>query len=229
MDELAAAYERHASRCDETDFWGQVRRTVNGQAVPEEQIHLIIEAMVAALDLREDDVLLDICCGNGALSARFFERCAGGLGIDYSPTLIGVARKHFDVGPSVAYETGEAVAYATNAPDPGRFTKAIVYGSISYFPRAATEALFAALRQRFTSLSRLVIGNVADLAHIREFFGDRYEPGIEDRPDSAIGVWWSREEFAAMAARAGWSVAYQRMPEAFYASHYRFDAILKPV
>jgi len=69
---------------------------------------------------------------------------------------------------------------------------------------------------------------VADVAFARDFFGDKYEAGIEDRPDSDIGVWWSHEAFAAMAARTGWNVEFGRMPDTFYASHYRFDAVLRP-
>lgn len=228
MRELAAFYDEFAKKCDETDFWGQVRRTVNGKPVPQEQIDLIVEQMTDALDLRADDVLLDICCGNGALSTRFFEKCAGGLGVDYSETLIEVARKYFAAQPSVTYRVGDAKAYLSSESETARFTKAIIYGSISYFPRSEAEALLTVMRQRFANVSRLVVGNVADMNRLHDFFGDRYEDGIEERPDSAIGVWWSRRDFAAMAKRAGWSTEIMQMPENFYASRYRFDAVLRP-
>lgn len=227
MDELAAIYDEHAKHCDETDFWGQVRRTENGQPVTEDQIELIVHQMIEALSLGPDDVLLDICCGNGALSDRFFDRCSGGVGVDYSETLVEIARKYFS-RPSVTYEEGEAVEFLSGAEAPERFTKALVYGSFNYFPRAAAEQMLTALRKRFTGVDRLVIGNVADAAHLEAFFGDRYEPGIEERPDSAIGIWWSRPAFMALAQRAGWSAEFRRMPEAFYARHYRFDAVLRP-
>ncbi len=230
MPQPEALYEEHARGCDDTDFWGQVRRTVDGKPVPEEQITLIVAKMTEHLDLRPDDILLDICCGNGALSARFFRQCAGGLGIDYSETLVSVARRHFEMGPSFEYMSGEALGALHSMVEPARFTKALIYGSINYFSRENAEKLLAVVRERCVNVSRLVIGNVADLAHIHAFFGpERYEPGIEDKPDSAIGAWWSRDGFSQMAARAGWSTEYHQMPEPFYARHYRFDALLRPV
>lgn len=228
MVKLAAVYDEHAKNCDEDDIWGQVRRTVNGKPVSPDQIDMIVNAMISALDLGEDDVLLDICCGNGALSGRFFEQCAGGLGVDYSETMIAIAKKRFSRGPSVAYQTGDAIAFLRDYAGPEKFSKALIYGSINFFPRHTAEELLSSLRLRFSNIKRFVVGNVADKAHLRDFFGDRYEPGIENLPDSAIGVWWSKDEFASMALRAGWTAEFRGMPTGFFASHYRFDAVLYP-
>lgn len=224
----ADAYELHARRCDERDFWGQVRRTVGGQPLPEAQIALIEEAIVRLLDLQAADRLVDLCCGNGALGARWFARCRGGVGVDCSETLVGIARLHFDLGPQVAYRVADVVAFAQTAPEAARFDKAVLYGSVAYLPRDRVALLLAALRERFAGLSRLVIGNVPDRARLHDFFGDRYEAGIEDRPDSAIGIWWSLDEMAEAAAGAGWHATFSRMPEPFYAHSHRFDVVLTP-
>ena len=227
VDALAAIYDEHAKQCDETDFWGQVRRTQAGEPVGDDQIDLIVEEMIDAMALGPTDRLLDVCCGNGALSDRFFDRCAGGLGVDYSETLIEVATAHI-ARPGVSYVQGEAVSFLETIPETSGYTKALVYGSFNFFPTDAAEQMLAAIRQRFTEVERLVIGNVADLAHVHDFFGDRYTEGVELRPDSPIGIWWSRGDFVAMAERAGWNVDFRRMPDTFYASHYRFDAVLTP-
>lgn len=82
------------------DFWVQVKRTVKGQPVSQDQIDMIVSAMTAALDLSPDDILLDLGCGNGALTTYFFHRCRGGLGVDFSEFLISVARRNF--GPCLS-------------------------------------------------------------------------------------------------------------------------------
>lgn len=227
VDDLAAIYDEHAKQFDETDFWRQVRRTEGGEPVGDDQIALIVDEMLDALTLQPHDQLLDICCGNGALSVEFFDRCAGGLGVDYSETMIGVARKHF-ARDTVRYEQGEAVAFLETHPETAPFTKGLIYGSFNFFAPAQAEEMLAAIRSRFTGIERLVIGNIADRAHLDDFFGDRYMPGVEDQPESPIGVWWARDDFAALGERTGWTIEFRRMPESFYASHYRFDAVLTP-
>jgi hypothetical protein len=47
-----------------------VRRTVGGKPVDEEQIGLIVGAIRQALACRPADVVLDLACGDGALSER---------------------------------------------------------------------------------------------------------------------------------------------------------------
>lgn len=54
------------------DFWGQISRTVNGEPVSEKDIGEIVTAIRQGLELESSDVVLDIGCGNGALSRYFF-------------------------------------------------------------------------------------------------------------------------------------------------------------
>ena len=74
-------YKHHPKTCDPEDFWGQVMRTVEGKAVDQAQIDMIVATVVRELELSGDDLLLDLCCGNGALTTHFFSRCRGGLGV----------------------------------------------------------------------------------------------------------------------------------------------------
>ena len=53
-------YKDYPKTVPEEDFCGQVRRTVNGKPVPEEQIKMIVDAILAGLALRPEDNCLDI-------------------------------------------------------------------------------------------------------------------------------------------------------------------------
>jgi cyclopropane fatty-acyl-phospholipid synthase-like methyltransferase len=92
-------HDFHARTKEETDFWGQIRRTVNGKPVDENQIAMIISCIREKLVLRKGDVLLDLACGNGALSSRFFECLESYQGVDFSARLIEVANKYFAAPP----------------------------------------------------------------------------------------------------------------------------------
>ncbi len=88
-------HKEYPKTCQPHDFWSQVKRTVNGVPVGEDQVALIERAITSGLQLKQNDYLLDLCCGNGALSTRIFQRCLGGLGVDFSEYLIDVAKNNF--------------------------------------------------------------------------------------------------------------------------------------
>lgn len=222
-------YKLHPLTCARDDFWGQVKRTVNGKPVSEEQIRMIVDAGLKGLNLAPQDRLLDLCCGNGALSRYFFAACESGLGVDYSEPLIEVARENFEQAPDFVFQLADVVEYAQAEPAPERFTKALCYGSFQYLGADAATALLATLRERFSGLARLFIGNLPDRERMGLFYGDRESaPGIEHDPDSAIGVWRTEAEFAELARACGWSASFSRMPGGYYAAAYRYDALLTP-
>lgn len=209
------------------DFWGQIRRTVNGRPVPEEQIRMILDAAGTGLDLRPGDALLDLACGNGALSSRFFSSCSHFLGVDSSEYLISVAKKHFERAPGYRFTLQDVADYVRLEPHPERFTKALCYGSFSYFSADSAEAFLRLLAGRFARIDRLFIGNLPDRERLSSFYvsSRASEEELID-PRSQIGIWRTRDEFRALARACGWSAEFSVMPETFYAAHYRYDALL---
>ncbi len=80
MMDTWTGYDTHAGTRPRDDFWGQVRRTVHGRHATEAQVGMIVGAAADLLALEVGDRLLDLGCGNGALSRPLFDRCAGGVG-----------------------------------------------------------------------------------------------------------------------------------------------------
>jgi SAM-dependent methyltransferase len=229
VERRLSSHDAHARRCAPDDFWGQVRRTVGGRPVDEHQITMIEDAIRAALQIIANDVVLDLCCGNGALSNRIFACCRGGVGVDSSPFLIDVARRHFERAAEHVYILGDIEDYVATSPDPHRFTKALCYGSLQYLSRQAAASTLRALRRRFSGVSRLLIGNLPDRALLAAFYrAPDYVPGIEDDCEAPLGIWRTTAEFARLAAATGWHAEFSRMPSSFYAAHYRYDAVLTP-
>lgn len=221
-------YEHYPRTLAADDFWGQVRRTVRGEPVGEEQIEMIVDAVLGALELRTDDVVLDLACGNGALSSRIYDRCAGLLGVDFSEYLISVAKDNFEQPPRYIYRCDDAAHYVRSETDPARFTKVLCYGSFSFFSPAGCETVLARLHERFTNVERVFIGNLPDreLAHL--FYAQGLpEPARLDDHTEQIGTWRSRQQMTELARRCGWSASFSTMPPDFF-SKYRYDALLTP-
>ncbi|MCP5276861.1 MAG: class I SAM-dependent methyltransferase [Thiobacillus sp.] len=223
-------YRDHPATCAPDDYWGQVKRTVNGQPVAPGQIDMIVASVAGGLALKAEDVLLDLGCGNGALTDRVFDHCAGGLGVDFSDFLIGVAQRDFQRPPQRLYQAGELLDFLATAPYPQRFDKAMCYGVFMFLDADEALACLTRLRTRFTGLSRVFLGNLPDKARMGDFFRHgEYRPGLESDPASPIGVWRHEVELAELARVAGWNAEVRRMPADFYAAAYRYDAILTPM
>lgn len=222
-------FQEHPRTRDSKDYWGQVQRTVFGKPVGEDQIRLIVDSILSGLALQPEDLLLDLCCGNGALTDRIFERCKGGLGVDYSEPLIEVARRDFEVPGQRDYRLDDAVAFVASASGGQGFTKALCYGSFMYLAAEPAERLLTSVRTGFPEIRQLMIGNLPDKSRVGDFFGaDHYRPGIEDDADAALGLWRTEDEMTDLARRCGWACAISRQPPSFYASRYRYDAVLTP-
>ena len=220
-------YKEYPKTLPPDDLWGQVRRTVYGKPISEEQIQLIVAAIVEGLDLGPATILLDVGCGNAALTARLFDHFDQCLGVDSSEYLISVANDRF-ASSRHTFICRDAVEYAAQEVEPLRFDKALCFGMFSYLSDADAQQLLVSLYQRFLNISTVYIGNIPDPAGAASFFKDRDPAGIElDNPQSQIGVWRAQERMAAMADAAQWRIRFQRLSPDFYQAHYRYNAILE--
>lgn len=219
-------HDEYAKSRAPDDFWGQVRRTVNGVPVSDDQIKLIVDTIRSALNLKPDDTLLDIACGNGALSHLLFDSCTGYLGVDLSEHLISVAKANFEALPHYQFMQQGAAEYVRSESRPERFSKVLCYGSFSYFPAADAAEVLRALKDKFNNVQSVFIGNLPDKDRAAEFY--KRPPNAEELADcfSQIGIWRTRDEFTQLAGEAGWQVKFSTMPAGFYSSYYRYDALL---
>ena len=174
-------YDAHARTVSPIDYWAQVKRTVHGKPVSDDQIDLIHKTMCYGLDLQTDDVVLDLACGNGALSRRLFSRCAGCVGIDISPYLIDIANRDFSKPPLYVFQVADVAQFLGEEVHPDRFTKALCYGSFQYFPKEASEQMLCQLYSRFTGVRKVFIGNVPDKERHHLFYTGRVDPSPVSR------------------------------------------------
>jgi SAM-dependent methyltransferase len=207
-----ANYDAHARSVKADAFWKQVRRTVNGEPIAEAQIMLIVNAIATGLSLVPTDVVLDLACGNGALSSYLFDKCAGLIGIDISPYLIEIAQKNFARSPNYRFCAEDAVSYLRHEDDTSIFTKGLIYGAFQYFARDDAVAMLKALKERFSGVQKVFIGNVPDRRHVarrllpagphadqdRGAVGGRNQPVAEiGTPDQKTFTIWSDDFLSA--------------------------------
>jgi SAM-dependent methyltransferase len=229
--DLQALYEAHARSCDPTDLQSQVLRTPHGKPVGEDQVALIVNGIKKNLELESDDVLLDLCCGNGAITSHVFPACKGGVGVDFTPFLIEVAQKNFEQRPDRIFRLADVLEYVETTDECQRFTKVLCYGAFQCLIQKKAIGVLTALQKRFINVRRILLGNLPDLDCAGIFW--RQELGSDPWPleqlrrhDTPFGTWRSEREVGELAAECGWRAAFWRMPSGFYSAHFRFDATL---
>lgn len=219
-------YKELPKLCDPNDFYGQVKRTVNGKPVDEKDIKLIIDTIRIKLELNKNDLLLDIGCGNVALAANLFDDIGGYLGVDFSEYLIEVAKKNF-TKPNFDAIVDDAISFLISEKTNPNITKILCYGVFMYFSPEEALQVLKLTSEKYPNAQRFFIGNLPDKERAQNFFYKDIEyKALLDDNQSSIGKWWSTDELAKLAEMAGWSVEFHYMPDSFYSAHYRFDAIL---
>lgn len=210
------------------EFWKQIKRTVNGKPVSDSEIKMIVDQVAGHLALQSDDFLLDLGCGNGALASHFFHRIHRYVGVDFSDFLLEVADEYFAKPPGIQFckaDIRDVLGYSQNSEN---VNKLLLYGCISYLSKRETQTLLASLRDQFSCLTKVFIGNIPRREKAKDFFAAR---GIEstnlEDPKSAIGVWWGIDELKQLALQSGFKPTCHVMPKGFYGRTYRFDLLLE--
>ena len=141
------------------DTLRQVGKTVLGRPITHSQVDAILESITFQLDLEPTDVVIDLGCGNGLLTARIADRVSQVTGLDVSETLISTARA-LNSRPNCAYRIADlATLDSSGLPDA---TKAYSYEVLQHLSTSEVERLLGSLEQLFAAGLVLFTGSLPD-------------------------------------------------------------------
>lgn len=222
MDISEFDYTERPKQFEREDFWRQVRRTINGKPVDDSQIQLIVDQICSTLKLDSSDKLLDIGCGNGALSARLEPFIGEMLGVDLSEYLIEVAVEYFSTS-KMRFEQ-KRVEGVIGQSNYSTYNKCLLYGVSSFLD---DETIIALIDWFFNKKEgSLMLGNVRDRNYAAEFYGS--EPDVSELDDvgTSMGKWRTQDWFEQITANKELKVDFFKMPGDFYAAKYYFDVLI---
>jgi SAM-dependent methyltransferase len=213
----------------DTDFYHHVGRTVGGRATGEKDLITTSNAIISALQLVGNEIILDLCCGNGLLSKKLAAHCAKLIGVDYSVSLINIARR-FNNGSNIYYVVSDVVRIGPGVIGLPQVEAAYLASAFQYFDVTAASELLSRLRAIAAPKFRLFIEGIADEERIFDFY-DTSERQEEYRRRTAEGTehiktWWSRRALAELARSEGFNCAAIAQAPDRVCAHYRFDALL---
>tara|TARA_Y100001968_G_scaffold44221_1_gene34319 strand:- start:578 stop:1270 length:693 start_codon:yes stop_codon:yes gene_type:complete len=220
-------HDQYARQFDEKEFWKQVKRTVNGKSVSKEDINLITTKIFESLELKISDKLLDIGCGNGAITSFFKTKVSTIKAFDPSPYMIEIANKYFS-SKCISFVVGSAKETIEIIENKDYYNKILFYGSFSYIEVDEAKTILKKLYNLLEENSKVFIGNIPNIEFHKEFFSKYTNPIIPPLKShrSSIGVWYSPSEMERICTNIGWETSTTIMPKEFYSSNYRFDITL---
>lgn len=172
--------------------------------------------VMALLNLRGNERVLDVGCGDGRLTARIAERLPDGdvLGVDASPDMVRFATSTLAQGASGSpHNLRFEVADARTLPYHSAFDLIVSFNALHWVPEQtpALRGIAAALRPSGSAQLRLVVkGDVVSLEAVAERVRQepRWAPHFDNFRDPYLRL--TADEYAALAEHEGLKVLTQR-------------------
>jgi len=214
----------------EIDFFRQVGHTIDGKPYSGDQFAAMLASIVSHLELSGEDSLLDICCGNGLITSKLATLCDTVVAVDFSPSLVEVAKKHHAV-PNITYHCVDALALAGARLHPNRFSRVLMYAALQHFQVEDLEPLLRGAFEHASDEFIILFGGVLDLGRKFNFLDtpekramyERYCAEGKDR----LGTWWDAHYVTDVCESLGLVCDIQWEEDGRPGGHYRFDAVIR--
>lgn len=199
----------------------KVGRTINGIAIGEKEWLSVLRDLEMHLELKEDDVVLDIGAGSGVISIPFSQKVKSITAVDISPGLL----MEMEQVPRI--KTMEADAREL-VLEPGSFDKIIIYFAIQHFTEEETVRLIGKVFSWLKPGGLLYIGDIPDSDRKFSFFNTTerkaaYFNSLENATP-IIGTWFQKDFFLHLGNYLGFRESrVVKQPDYFINAHYRFD------
>jgi 2-polyprenyl-3-methyl-5-hydroxy-6-metoxy-1,4-benzoquinol methylase len=219
-------YNKYPLQFEETEFLKQVQKTVCGQPITPSQLDAQISNIRKALDISDSDVALDLCCGNGIITAELSKACSAVMGIDFSEPLINIARK-YNKPENVTYFCMSALDQDIKKIFTKPFTKIYMYEGLQHFKENELQKLLALITEISNSNPVIFIGGIPDIDKLWVFYDteERREEYRRRKSQNreAIGTWWNRKYIMDVCLQNGFACDFVSQSPILHSAHYRFD------
>lgn len=214
-----------------SDFHAQVGRTVANKPLDNEIIEKIVARIVQILDLQAEDILLDVCCGNGMISHHLAKYCKAVIGVDISSEQISLA-KQFNSAENISYFVADATKLSEVIHN--QANKINLYFSFQYIDtQEKGERTLAEMKKCLLANGKILIGDVPEKEKRMRFYTSLrskiWYVYYELRKKNPMGKFWHYKEMLHIAQKTGFTIEKIAQPEEFPYSHYRCDYLLIPV
>jgi len=216
-------WDDHARGVSSDDPLIQVQRSLEGRPIPDAQFGRITDHIVAQLELDPAHTVLDLCCGNGLLSAAIEPLSSGVVAVDFCDRLLDELPVRTSSKTAVISGDVREVDFP-----PESFDRVLLACALQHFDDAEVIRLFRKVAGMMRAGGLFLVTDIPDRAKMWAFFndGDRERLHFDNRENGTpiLGTWFDRSWLEKLAQHAGFSEATAlAQPEDFPYAHYRID------
>lgn len=205
----------------------QVGKTLNGKPLPDDQVELIAWSAAKALKLTGQDLLIDLCCGNGIITERIAPLVGRAWAVDFSKGLIDVAKKN-SMAANIKYAHADVLNLGAEYFTGPR--KILMNESLQHFSENDLRELLQMI-SRVDEGSLIYFGGIPDREKLEIYYDTPEKMAFyelrerEGRPHS--GKWWLQAEISKIANSIGFKTTIVPQQPSMVTSYYRFDVLLE--
>ncbi len=194
MTNWKKTWESYPKTVGETDFLNQVEKTVGGQPISNRQFQLIVSGVYRHLGLKETDMVLDLCCGNGLITKEIAKKCKKNVGVDFSLPLLEVANRYHRP-ENVSYRhmsvlDFDKISIATSSC----FNKVLMYEALQHFKKRDLIRILRNILSLTDEGGIILLGNIPDSRKKWKFYNTHQRQRVyllrKIIGRDAIGTWW---------------------------------------
>ena len=228
MDDYSDYWREHwlsASKLEDGDPQKQVARTKFGKSISDNDWSRTCEYIVKQLHPKPSDMLLDLCCGNGLLTAYLCDHVRKITAVDYSKKLLD---SFVIENRKITKVLSDALSFDYES---FMFDRVVMYYAAQHFSEGG---LFIIVKKIYDSMvpgAIFLIGDIPDLHRkwnyfYKKEFREFYFSGLESGCPS-VGTWYDKRFFEYLAEYIGFKeVKILDQPEFMNNSSHRFDVVL---
>lgn len=213
----------------ESDLYFQVGKTVNKSPVSQEVFESALQDIVKSLAVKKEDVILEMCCGNGLLTYPLSQIASKIFAFDFTPHLIEAAKK-FKKNSSIDYHVGDAKSSFFDLFEIEDYPeKYLMSDSLCYFtPEELKEIIIYILSKREKFVFYLtgvpndsLKWNFYNTPERKKVYLDGVEAG--DLTNNGIARWWKKAELLKIAEELDLKITLKNQSH----TNFRMDVLFE--
>jgi 2-polyprenyl-3-methyl-5-hydroxy-6-metoxy-1,4-benzoquinol methylase len=223
-------WNQNPTKYGETEFLKQIGNTIAGIPISSDQFNSSISDINDALDITSNDIILDLCCGNGIRTYEISKVCNSIIGIDFSQPLITIANKYFKK-ENITYYCMSILDKKIREIGLEPFTKIYMYEALQHFDKCDFEKILNQIRYLSSSKAVVLLASIPDSEKLWDFWNfdarrRKYYLHRKDKKTDPLGTWWTKNEINTICVRSGFDVQFQEQNEHTHTAYYRFNVRL---